>query len=359
MSQIYVPSTGGGGGGNVTGPGSSTTGDIVIFSNTTGTAISDSGVAFPIPLASGGTSANLTASNGGIFYSTASSGAILAGTATANRVLVSGASTAPSWSTSTYPVTNSTGDIIYGSATNTYSNLALNTYGGAPLISDKSNVAWGSPLKYFVFNEDFMENNFSYSITQDTFSGGGEQYQSSLQTAGRMGVRRLYLTSNTSGANFYFFGTQNTKYVYTGSGVIQLTYIFKVESLSNATDTYTLRIGLGDDFGSDFTDGIYFQYSNTGSTPAWLIKTANSGTRTTTTTSTNLDTNYHTYQIVVNAAGSLVTYYIDGASVGTISTNIPTAVTTSMIQTTKSAGTTQNNTDVDFMGIYWALTTSR
>jgi hypothetical protein len=56
-----------------------------------------------VPLANGGTNANLTASNGGIFYSTSSAGAILAGTATANKILLSGSSTAPTWSTSTIP----------------------------------------------------------------------------------------------------------------------------------------------------------------------------------------------------------------------------------------------------------------
>lgn len=301
----------------------------------------------------------LNVSQTGVVYFNGTATFTGSGNGSSGQVLQSQGAATPAYSTSTYPATNNTGDIIYGSATSALSTLAINTFGGAPLISDKTNVAWGSPLQYFVNNEDFIIHNGSNTITFDTFNGGGSQYQSGLQTAGQMGVQRLYLTSNTSGANLYHCGTQNDKYIYTGSGIIQLTYIFKVESLSTVTDTYSLRIGLGDDYGSDFTDGIYFQYSDTGSTPAWLIKTANSGTRTTTTTSTNLDTNYHTYQIVINAAGTLVTYYIDGASVGTISTNIPTAVTTSMIQTLKSAGSTQNNTDVDFMGIYWALTNSR
>ena len=59
------------------------------------------GVAGILPLANGGTAANLTASNGGIFYSTGSAGAILAGTATAGLPLISGASTAPTWGTVT------------------------------------------------------------------------------------------------------------------------------------------------------------------------------------------------------------------------------------------------------------------
>lgn len=95
-----------------------------------------------VPLSVGGTNANLTASNGGIFYSTATAGAILSGTATANRVLLSGSSSAPAWSTATYPATTTINQILYSSAANTVSGLAtangglLNTSAaGAPSIT--------------------------------------------------------------------------------------------------------------------------------------------------------------------------------------------------------------------------------
>ena len=55
------------------------------------------GVTGLLPLANGGTNANLTASNGGIVYSTASAFAVLAGTVTASQCLLSGSSTAPTW----------------------------------------------------------------------------------------------------------------------------------------------------------------------------------------------------------------------------------------------------------------------
>ena len=71
------------------------------------------------PLNKGGTSANLTASNGGIFYSTATAGAILSGTATAGQMLRSGASTAPTWSTATFPATaTNTARILRADGTN-------------------------------------------------------------------------------------------------------------------------------------------------------------------------------------------------------------------------------------------------
>lgn len=77
------------------------------------------GWAGQLSLARGGTNANLTASDGGIFYSTATAGAILAGTATAGQILRSGASAAPSWSTATYPATAGTsGNVLTSDGTN-------------------------------------------------------------------------------------------------------------------------------------------------------------------------------------------------------------------------------------------------
>lgn len=91
-----------------------------------------------VPLSLGGTNANLTASNGGIFYSTASAGAILAGTATASQVLLSGSSAAPSWSTATYPSSTTANQLLYSSAANTIAGLA--TANSAVLVTTSAGV---------------------------------------------------------------------------------------------------------------------------------------------------------------------------------------------------------------------------
>lgn len=77
-----------------------------------------------LSLARGGTNASLTASNGGIFYSSASAGEILAGTATASQVLLSGASTTPAWSTTTYPGSTTVSQLLYSSSANVIAGLA-------------------------------------------------------------------------------------------------------------------------------------------------------------------------------------------------------------------------------------------
>lgn len=146
MSQAGSISSSGGGGGGITtidGDSGSITGTTVTISGgTTGLTTTGSGTTMDIigtlDLASGGTSANLTASDGGIFYSTASTGAILSGTATADQILQSGTSTAPTWSTSTYPSTTTANEILYASSSNVVGQIA--TANNGVLITSNSGV---------------------------------------------------------------------------------------------------------------------------------------------------------------------------------------------------------------------------
>jgi len=130
----YVLTSAGGGSSPMTwtAPGSLavalTVGSTAINSGTTTRVLYDNGGTLgeyaQVPLAVGGTNANLTASNGGIVYSTASAFAILAGTATANQVLLSGSSTTPAWSTATYPASTTINQLLYSSSANTIVGLA-------------------------------------------------------------------------------------------------------------------------------------------------------------------------------------------------------------------------------------------
>jgi hypothetical protein len=95
-----------------------------------------------LPLANGGFNANITASNGGIFYSTGSAGALLSGTATANQVILSGSSTNPSWSTATFSSTFTASNLLYSNGANTVTGLSTANNGvlitsgtGVPSIS--------------------------------------------------------------------------------------------------------------------------------------------------------------------------------------------------------------------------------
>lgn len=115
----------------------------LVLTNATG--LPSSALTGQVSLANGGTSASLTASNGGIFYSTGSAGAILSGTATAGQLLQSGASGAPAWSTTTYPATNAVSTLLYASSANVMAALA--TANSAVLITGAAGVpAWSGAL---------------------------------------------------------------------------------------------------------------------------------------------------------------------------------------------------------------------
>lgn len=91
---------------------------------TLGTVTTGTWSATPFTLAQSGLGQSNTASNGGIVYSTAAVLTVLAGTATAGQMLLSGASTTPAWSTTTWPSTVTTTSLLYASAANVVSALA-------------------------------------------------------------------------------------------------------------------------------------------------------------------------------------------------------------------------------------------
>jgi len=135
--------------------------DLIFFGSTSGTVTLDMSTAIAgtntiiVPalsgtmalssLAGGGTNASLTASNGGIVYSTASAMAILAGTATAGKHLQSGASGAPSWTTSTFADTYAVNTILYAGTANTVTGLT--TANSSVLVTSVSGVpSWSTTL---------------------------------------------------------------------------------------------------------------------------------------------------------------------------------------------------------------------
>ena len=158
----------------------------------------------PLDLPRGGTGANLTASNGGIFYSTASAGAILAGTATANQVLLSGSSTTPAWSTATYLPTLTANEFLYASSSNTMAQLA--TANSAVLVTSSAGVPVFSGT---MTNGQIIIGSTGATPTAATITAG-----SGISVTNGAGSITIAGTAGVSWANIA--GTTQTAVVNTG-----------------------------------------------------------------------------------------------------------------------------------------------
>lgn len=130
--------------------------------------------------------------------------------------------------------------------------------------------------------------------------------------------------------------------------------------LSTVAEEFILRIGLSNQTaGTEPTDGIYLMYDRLTSANWIMVNAQNSGgaSRTETPSGTAVATGAHTIEIFND--GTTSEYWLNGTSLGTISTTPPNAAMFPTIQLVKSAGTTPALVDVDYIKSWYYLTTQR
>ena len=179
-----------------------------------------------------GLGASLTA-NDGIFYSNASTGAILAGTATAHQALLSGSSTAPVWSTATYPVSTTINQLLYSSSSNVIAGLSAAN--SAALVSSSSGVP--------IWSNSMLDGQLIIGLT------GGQPQAASL--SGGTGIliteasNMITISSTTGGGGLIWsviVGTSQSAFVNNGyitSDVGLTTDYASCDSGSRGYDSYT------------------------------------------------------------------------------------------------------------------------
>lgn len=174
--------------------------------------------------------------------------------------------------------------------------------------------------------EDFLSGYLNGSVAEfvlSTASGGSNvlsAYESSPVGTMRMGIHAAGVTTGAGSRSAGIIGATLLRF---GDGICTLTFFTRLSALATAGDNFNMILGFIDNNASaTITDGVFFRYN---SSNANLIGvTSNNGTQSTVTTTKVMDTAWNRYDIVINAIGTLATFYVNSVSVGTIATNIPT-----------------------------------
>jgi len=173
-------------------------------------------------------------------------------------------------------------------------------------------------------------DDFISSVSDSAWYIGKLSWQNNAHrmvgAAGTAGHDGIVTTDGTSTTNSLWLNTQNgLNVVRLGSGVYTCNWVINIQTLSNVTNRYILYVGLGDRNTTEFSDGCYFLYSDNVNSGQWQFKTANGGSRTTQSTSTAVATGWINLGVMVDSTAANVTYYINGAAIGSANTtNIPT-----------------------------------
>lgn len=145
-----------------------------------------------------------------------------------------------------------------------------------------------------------------------------------------------------------------------GGGKLTINWVFKIVNLSNSSNRYSLRFGLGDTSNADQVNGCYFEYSDNLNSGNWEYKTASASSRTAGTSSTTATAAWHNAQITINAAATSVTFVMDGVTLGTNTTNIPITGIAPFFQIQHILGTVAaESVYVDLFYLKQVLTTPR
>lgn len=148
-----------------------------------------------------------------------------------------------------------------------------------------------------------------------------------------------------------------------GYGAWTFDTIIRVPTLSDGTETFANYIGFGDSATGVPVDGVLFRYTHSVNSGEWECVTRANGVETASDSGVAVVAGtIARLGIVINAAATSVTFTIDGTTVATNTTNIPTGAgrqTGLVWSIIKSAGTTNRRLDIDFLDVYCELTTPR
>ena len=214
----------------------------------------------------------------------------------------------------------------------------------------------------YVFEDYFSVTVPPWATSQA--SGGSILQSGAVTNDTNIGVVGLYTGTGTTGRQALISHVDGIQF---GNNEWTFETRANVQTLSDATNTYTARFGFMDASTGDPTDGHYFRYTHGTNSGKWqavtrvnLVETA-TDTGKTATAMTN-GSPMPRFKIIVDNSGTLVEFYMDDKKVAT---HTPSGFTGSSRLTgvgysiIKSAGTTTRPLFIDYTFFSCKLGTHR
>lgn len=204
---------------------------------------------------------------------------------------------------------------------------------------------------------------YLHVIASSSGSGSAATQQSPIAAiAGHPGVLRLETGTTTTGRAWISLGASDVDTWWFGTNIQTVTWLIRTgPNLSDATDTYSLRIGLHDNIATpaSIADGAFFLYSHGTNSGRWEANVfgASSSTVADTGITVAADT-WYKLSVTIDEVGGSAAFSINDDLVATIEgANVPTGTgegTAISANINKSAGTTERLFYVDY--VYFAET---
>jgi len=248
---------------------------------------------------------------------------------------------------------------VSGSPIVTFGTLTLDWVGGV--------LPWLSPNVFFV-RDDFIGLDGGGQFFNSVSGTGAVVTRVSDASSTIPGIIRLETGTTATGFAGRWLGFSSSDIggrFSLGGGAITWNGSADIDNLSDGTESFIYIAGLCDLNSADCTDGVYFEYDQTGST-FWRIKTASNGTRTTVATANTVTADQRdNLKIICNAAATSCSFFIGGTEVSgsPITTNIPSGAARGLTvvagELRKTVGITSRFARLDYCLFAQQLTTAR
>ncbi|MEZ4941836.1 MAG: hypothetical protein R3D58_13230 [Saprospiraceae bacterium] len=199
-----------------------------------------------------------------------------------------------------------------------------------------------------------------HGVNGSTGSGGADFYSKSNSGGSGSGIgsnpfASTGISTSSSSTGGGSIGSPGTFVRASDNTYLLCRHSIHISDPSDETDTYTIRVGwMNSNNITEPSNGVYFRYTHSENSGNYQFVARSSSTETVINTGvapTTSSGSPQSLKVVIDPSGNAAEGFIDGVSIGTVTTNIPTSTNLGQyIHIAKSAGTASRSVNISGAG---------